>query len=223
MILSSGQKVEDMVTQFRDTTLALKTGRSVCEHRRYEAMYIPGHQLTGVCLPLGIDLLLRSVPLSQDTVSILTNACELGLSEPCVTLTHSQKLFLARHRQNPRRHRNFLDSVPILLEPDNPDILFEKMFVLALSLFAWYGFNNVRCQQSGRYATLSMQLADRLVQHQPETDVERRCKAWMWLMAIDVWRIGTGGGILLPQGLVLYLGSFISAFRNIDHGLNCNS
>lgn len=198
--LSSGQRVRDITASYSDTMLALETGKSTFKRRRYEGVYLCRPLPAEVCLPPGFAALLHQLPLSQDTVSVLINACKIGLGVHCVILTDSQKGFLAGRRRASRKYHNFLDSVPILLVPDNSDVLFEKMLVLALSLFAWCGFNTVRYPQFGMYEVMMKQLLDRLVQYQPATEIERKCAAWMWLMVIDGWRIGVSDGTLFSKG-----------------------
>lgn len=200
MTLSPGRTVGDVLALYSDTTLSLKTGKSTFKRRRHEAVYLCRPLPADVCLPLGFAALLRQLPMSQDIVSALVNACRFGLGVHCVNLTDLQKVSLARRRKASRKYRNYMDSVPILLVPDNPDVFFEKMLVLALSLFAWCGFTAVRIPQFGLYNAMVTQLMERLVIFHPTTQTERKCAAWMWLMAIDAWRIGASDGTVLPQG-----------------------
>ena len=190
-----------MVALYSDTTLALKTGASAFGRRPYEATYICPPPSVEVQLPSGFTALLQGVPVSQDTIVVLVNACNFGLGTPCATLTYGQKITLARRRQTFRRYHNYLDSVPIVLMPDSADIVFEKMLILALSLLAWYGFSTVRPPQFGIYHTRITQLSERLIQVQPDTKVERKCAAWMWRMVIDAWRMGGSDGSVLSPGL----------------------
>ena len=198
--LPSGQRVAEMIATYSDTVLALKTGKSTFKRRCHEATYPCPPLPSGSQVPMGFIRLVEQIPLSQDTISVLVRTCELGLGTPCVTLTHSQKVYLAGRRQKSRKYLNFTDSVPILLVQDNVGVLFEKMLVLALSLFAWCGFNTVRCPQFGVYNAMTTQLSEKLVQFQPGTHTEKNCVAWMWLMVIDSWRIGGSDGILLSPG-----------------------
>ena len=197
---SPGNKIGDMIALYSDTTLALSTGRSAFKRRPYEPAYLCWPLPAENRLPLGFAVLLQWIPISQDTISVLSNACDLGLNAPCVTLTQSQKLFFARRRQTSRKYFNYLDSVPVLLVPDNSGVFFEKILVLALSLFAWCGFSTVRCPRFGMYKAMRTQLSDRLIPFQPTIEVERNCVAWMWLMVIDAWRIGGSNGTVLSQG-----------------------
>lgn len=203
--LVSGQQVKDMKGLYSDTTSALMTGRSIFERRRYDSTPFAG-LLTSISLPQGFTDLLASMSLCQDTVDLLVNACKLGLHIPCVEITPEQRFWLVQNRQNKRKHPTYLDAVPILLEPDCPDILFEKMLVLALSLFAYCGFSNARSPQLSIYNVMMTQLVSRLTQYtEPETEMnsERNCIAWMWLMAVDAFRAGDSrNGHILPGGLV---------------------
>ncbi len=171
--LASGQRVADVIAMYSDTVLALRTGKSAFKRRCYEAKYLYPLVPRGSQLPIGFTLLIEQIPLSQDIISVLVRACRLGLGTPCVSLTNSQKLFLAGRRQTSRKYYNYLDSVPILLVPDNAGVFFEKMLVLALSLFAWCGFTTVRCPQFGMYNAMTTQLSEKLVQFQPETNAEK--------------------------------------------------
>ena len=198
--LSSGQKIGDLIALCSDTPRALRTGQSAFKRRPFQAIYLRRALPARAPLPLGFSLLLHQHPISQDTISVLTNACNLGLGEHCVVLTHSQRLFLAGRRHVSRSYYNLLDSVPILLVPDNSDILFEKMLVLALSVFAWCGFSTMRYPQYGMHNAIITQLSYRLVQFQPGTAIERKCVVWMWLMVIDTWRISNSDGTFLLQG-----------------------
>ena len=197
---SSGNKIGDMIALYCDTTLALSTGRSAFKRRPYEPAYLCWPLPAENRLPLGFAALLQWIPISQDTVSILYNGCDLGLNVPCVTLTQSQRLFFARRRLASRKYFNYLDSVPVLLVSDNSGVFFEKILVLALSLFAWCGFTTMRNPGFGMYKAMITQLSDRLIRFQPTIEVERNCVAWMWLMVIDAWRIGGSDGTLLSQG-----------------------
>ena len=199
--LSSGQTIAEIIAMYSDTVSALSTGTSAFGRRPYEAIYPCQPSSLDVPLPSGFAALLQQVSISQDTVAILANACRFGLGVPCVTLTYAQKITLTRRRQTFRRYHNYLDSVPIILMPDSPDILFEKMLVLALSLFAWCGFSTIRSPQFGVYHAMNTQLSGRLVRFQPDTEIERQCAVWMWLMGLDAWRIGGSNGTILSPGL----------------------
>lgn len=202
--VSPQHRVRDLVSLYSDTTNALKTGQSAFKRRRYKPAYsiptLPSQT------PKGFVMLLRQTPVSEDTTSLITNVCNLGLAIPCVTLNPAQKLFLASRRHAVGKYHNYLDSVPILLVPDspttNPQIFFEKMLVLALSLFAWCGFTTIRSPQFAMYGAMTTQLTDRLIIFHPATVFEQQCVAWMWLMAIDARRVGgSNDGIVLWQGL----------------------
>lgn len=198
--ISPDHCLRDLVSMYGDVTFALKTGKSAFDRRSYEAVYLSHPLPPDVELPEGFKALISQIPISQDAICVLVNACRLGLSAPCVTLKRSQNMYLASRRQRAKKYFNYLDSVPILFVPDSPDVLFEKSLVLALSLFAWCGFNTVRSPQFGMYNAMIVQLFNRLVQIKTATKPERDCAAWMWLMAIDACRLGGSNGTILLLG-----------------------
>ena len=202
--LSPHRRVGDIVALYSDTFNALETGKSAFERRRYKATH--SIRTLPTQTPKGFVNLLQQTTISDDTVSVIITICNLGLATPCVTLSHSQKMSLANRRGTVRKYRNYLDSVPIFFIPDSPttspDIFFEKMLVLALSLFAWCGFSTIRSPQFAMYKAMIKQLTNRLVVFQPETAIKQRCAAWMWLMVIDAWRVGgSSNGVVLLQGV----------------------
>lgn len=212
--LPSGQRLKDLQGLYSDTTFAMRTGRSNFDRRPYDATPFTEFPATmKIRLPQGFTDILALVPICQDTADLFINAYKLGVHVPCVRLTPEQKFRMAQNRQKKRKHYNWLDAVPIVLEPDRPEILFEKMLVLALSLFAWCGFSNLRYPHFGMFNQMMTQLVERLNRHsEPETVAERNCLAWMWLMAIDAWRTGNSqSGHVLFGGLVAmqqFLGRF---------------
>ena len=199
--VACGRNVADMIALYSDTVQALRTGKSAFGRRQYEATFVHQPPSPKVQLVPGFAALLTQMPLSQDTVDVLVNACNLGLGVPCVTLSDSQRMALAGRRQTLRKYHSYLDSVPILLMPDDSDDEFEKMLILALSLFAWYGFTTIRSPQFGIHQATISKLSKRLLQFQPDGDIVRKCTAWMWIMLIDAWRIGGSDGAVLSPGL----------------------
>ena len=199
--VSQHHTVKDVISLYSDTLNVLRTGKSPFKRRPYTNSHLirlPAHLPQGFVSLQGI--------ISDDTTSIIINAYNLGLATPCVKLSSAQRLKLASGRGSVRRYQNYLDSVPIFFVPDNlttsPGIFFEKMLVLALSLFAWCGFTTTRLPHFAMYNAMITQLTDRLLLYRPETKIKRQCAAWMWLMIIDAWRVGGSSG-LSSQGLAL--------------------
>ena len=200
--VSQDHTVSDIVALYSDTLNVLKTGKSLFTRRTYQSTHLI-HTLP-TPMPKGFTTLVQQGVISDNTTSIIINACNLGLTTSCVTLSHAQRLHLASRRGSIRRYKNYLDSVPIFFVPDttSPAIFFEKMLVLALSLFAWCGFTTIRLPHFAMYNAIITQLTDRLFLYRPETVIKRQCAAWMWLMIVDVWRFGENNDeVVSPPGL----------------------
>lgn len=190
---SSGHRIRDIVALYSDTTLALSTGRSAFKRRSFKPTlslwpHCKKHEPILEQLPSGFIAVLCEVPMSEDVIHVLARACYLGLHVPCVVLTQSQKALFVRRRQTTKKYLNYLDSVPVLLASDESSYIFEKLLVLALSLFAWCGFSTPRLPQFSVYKVMRQQLHQRLLSFSSASFAQRRCEAWMWLMVIDSWR-----------------------------------
>ena len=202
--VSQEHTASDIIALYSDTLNVLKTGKSLFERRPYESTHLI--RTLPQLVPEGFTILSQERAISDNTISVIINACRLGLTTPCVTLTSVQRLHLANRRGSVRRYNNYLDSVPIFFVPDNlttsPGVFFEKMLVLALSLYAWCGFTTIRLPHFAMYNAMMTQLTDRLFLYSPESVIKRQCAAWMWVMIVDAWRVGEGSNeTVSPQGL----------------------
>jgi hypothetical protein len=209
-----GSLVKGALLQF-DTLWSLESGKTIFPgERRPHDPEFPKHPYPpDLCkiigsFPSGFEALALEGALSLDVIPLVHRGAYLA------RLTSSSRYqLLSTKRRLTGRYNDFAEACPALAISGHEGSMLEKLLCTAILCFAYSGFGSRTSASAVRGSRSEM--TTKLHLYKPKSAAELDCLIWMFIVAIDAWRIGSQ---LHPEGLLLLvrLQEAYPAMKNVN-------
>lgn len=164
-------------------------------------------------VPAGFYNLAMENKVSSRTVEILARAVDLEIDKDDETRRQARAI---RSRQT-RTYDGAFEACPVLHAADDTQaVLVDKMICFALIVFCSTKTHNV-VSTMAMFNASKLELNSRLRSFQPETNAERECLVWLFIITINSCRATSLSGSVLTDAGMDLLRVFYTKFPELCH------